>query len=154
MSRGIFASLDYIKNMIEEILPKTDTHQGFISIDDGSGLVTNLNDRYEAQRQFTLDQVTLAEDDGSSGLSGRKNTSIEIQVRYSIPKESGFRVRMMNEDASKIVDKIKGPQYNFNETGIISVIPGQSRIEEITDINGVIVAHVLIVPFDLLYLEA
>ena len=61
---------------------------------------------------------------------------------------------MMNEDASKIIDKIKGPQYNFNETGIVSVIPAQSRLEEITDINGVIVAHVLIVPFDLLYLEA
>ena len=125
MSRGIFEALNYIKNMIQEIDPKTDTHQGFISIDDGS-----------------------------AGLSGRKRTSVEIQVRYSIPKEAGFRVRMMNEDASKIIDKIKGPQYNFNETGIVSVIPGQSRLEEITDINGVIVAHVLIVPFDLLYLEA
>ena len=61
---------------------------------------------------------------------------------------------MMNEDAGKIIDKIKGPQYNFNETGIISVIPQQSREQEITDVNGVIVAHILIVPFDLLYLEA
>jgi hypothetical protein len=154
MSRGIFKSLDYIKNMIEEILPKTDSHQGFISIDDGSGLVTNLNDRYEAQRQFTLELVTLAEDDGSSGLSGRKRINVEIHIRYSIPKETGFRIRMMNEDSSKIIDTIKGPQYNFNETGIVSVIPLQSRAEEITDINGVIVAHVLIIPFDLLYLES
>ena len=140
--------------MIEEILPKTDSHQGFISIDDGSGLVTNLNDRYEAQRQFTLELVTLAEDDGSSGLSGRKRINVEIHIRYSIPKETGFRIRMMNEDSSKIIDTIKGPQYNFNETGIVSVIPLQSRAEEITDINGVIVAHVLIIPFDLLYLES
>jgi len=154
MSKGIFESLAYITNMIEEILPKTDSHHGFISVDDGKGLVTSLVDRYEAQRQFKLDIITYAQDDGSSGLSGRKRANIEIHVKYAIPKEDGFRIRMMNEDAGKIIDKIKGPQYNFNETGIISVIPQQSREQEITDINGVIVAHILIVPFDLLYLEA
>jgi hypothetical protein len=153
MSKGIFKSLAYISEMIESITPKTDQHHGFISIDDGKGLVTNLNDRYEAQRQFTLELITLAMDDGSSGLVGRKRINVEIHIKYSIPKEAGFRIRIMNEDSSKIIDTIKGPQYNFNETGIVSVIPLQSRAEEITDINGAIIAHVLIIPFDLLYLE-
>jgi len=153
MSQGIFESLSYIKNMIEEILPKTDSHHGFVSIDDGRGLVTSLNDRFEAQRQFSLELITLAEDDGSSGLSGRKRVNVEIHIKYSIPKEDGFRIRMMNEDAGKIIDTIKGPQYNFAQTGIVSVIPLQSRIDELTDINGAVTSHLLIVPFDLLYME-
>ena len=85
MSRGIFESLAYITNMIEEILPKTDSHHGFVSVDDGKGLVTSLVDRYEAQRQFKLDIITYAQDDGSSGLSGRKRANIEIHVKYAIP---------------------------------------------------------------------
>lgn len=154
MSRGIFQSLDKIKTMIEAIEPKTDRHHGFVCIDDGSGLVSPLNTRFQSQRQFTLEIVTLAMDDGSAGLSGRKRVTIEIHVRYAIPKEEGFKIRMMNEDAGKLIDTIKGPQYDFNTTGIISVIPLESRAELITDDVGEVLGHLLIVPFDLLYLEA
>ena len=154
MSRGIFQALDFLKDMIEEILPKTDSHQGFISINDGKGITTSLNDRFEGQRQFTLEVLSLPLDDGSSGLSGRKRVSIEAHIRYAIPKEEGFKIRIMTEDASKIIDTIKGPQYNFNSTGIISVIPSTARAEIITDNAGETIGHLLIVPFDLLYLES
>lgn len=154
MSRGIFKALTKLKDMIEAIDPKTDIHQGFVCINDGSGLVSPLNTRFQSQRQFAFEIVSLAMDDGSAGLSGRKRVTIEIHVRYAIPKEQGFKIRMMTEDSGKLIDTIKGPQYDFNTTGIVSVIPSQSRAEIITDDVGEILGHLLIVPFDLLYLEA
>ena len=154
MSRGIFKALTKLKDMIEAIDPKTDIHQGFVCINDGSGLVSPLNTRFQSQRQFAFEIVSLAMDDGSAGLSGRKRVTIEIHVRYAVPKEQGFKIRMMTEDSGKLIDTIKGPQYDFNTTGIVSVIPSQSRAELITDDVGEILGHLLIVPFDLLYLEA
>ena len=154
MSRGIFKGLTKLKDMIEAIDPKTDIHQGFVCINDGSGLVSPLNTRFQSQRQFAFEIVSLAMDDGSAGLSGRKRVTIEIHVRYAVPKEQGFKIRMMTEDSGKLIDTIKGPQYDFNTTGIVSVIPSQSRAELITDDVGEILGHLLIVPFDLLYLEA
>ena len=154
MSRGTFKALDYIKSMIESILPKTDNHSGFVCIENATGLVTNLNDRFESQRQFILDIVNLSMDDGSAGLSGRKRVSIEIKIRYAIPKDPSFRLRMMNEDSGYIIDKIKGPEYNFNETGIVSIIPNQARADDVIDQAGNTIAHLLTIPFDLLYLES
>tara|TARA_R100001460_G_scaffold3895_6_gene11288 strand:- start:4030 stop:4494 length:465 start_codon:yes stop_codon:yes gene_type:complete len=154
MSRGIFKALTKLKEMIEAIDPKTDIHQGFVCINDGSGLVPPLNTRFQSQRQFAFEIVSLAMDDGSAGLSGRKRVTVEIHVRYAVPKEQGFKIRMMTEDSGKLIDTIKGPQYDFNTTGIVSVIPLQSRAELITDDVGEILGHLLIVPFDLLYLEA
>ena len=154
MSRGIFKALTKLKDMIEAIDPKTDIHQGFVCINDGSGLVSPLNTRFQSQRQFAFEIVSLAMDDGSAGLSGRKRVTVEIHVRYAVPKEEGFKIRMMTEDSGKLIDTIKGPQYDFNTTGIVSVIPLQSRAELITDDVGEILGHMLIVPFDLLYLEA
>jgi len=154
MSRGIFKALTKLKEMIEAIDPKTDIHQGFVCINDGSGLVSPLNTRFQSQRQFAFEIVSLAMDDGSAGLSGRKRVTVEIHVRYAVPKEQGFKIRMMTEDSGKLIDTIKGPQYDFNTTGIVSVIPLQSRAELITDDVGEILGHLLIVPFDLLYLEA
>ncbi len=154
MSRGIFKALTKLKDMVEAIDPKTDIHQGFVCINDGSGLVSPLNTRFQSQRQFAFEIVSLAMDDGSAGLSGRKRVTVEIHVRYAVPKEEGFKIRMMTEDSGKLIDTIKGPQYDFNTTGIVSVIPLQSRAELITDDVGEILGHMLIVPFDLLYLEA
>lgn len=154
MSRGIFKALTKLKDMVEAIDPKTDIHQGFVCINDGSGLVSPLNTRFQSQRQFAFEIVSLAMDDGSAGLSGRKRVTVEIHVRYAIPKEEGFKIRMMTEDSGKLIDTIKGPQYDFNTSGIVSVIPLQSRAELITDDVGEILGHMLIVPFDLLYLEA
>ena len=154
MSRGIFKALTKLKDMVEAIDPKTDIHQGFVCINDGSGLVSPLNTRFQSQRQFAFEIVSLAMDDGSAGLSGRKRVTVEIHVRYAIPKEEGFKIRMMTEDSGKLIDTIKGPQYDFNTSGIVSVIPLQSRAEIITDDVGEILGHMLIVPFDLLYSEA
>ena len=154
MSRGIFKALTKLKDMVEAIDPKTDIHQGFVCINDGSGLVSPLNTRFQSQRQFAFEIVSLAMDDGSAGLSGRKRVTVEIHVRYAIPKEEGFKIRMMTEDSGKLIDTIKGPQYDFNTSGIVSVIPLQSRAELITDDVGEILGHMLIVPFDLLSLEA
>ena len=154
MSRGIFKALTKLKDMVEAIDPKTDIHQGFVCINDGSGLVSPLNTRFQSQRQFAFEIVSLAMDDGSAGLSGRKRVTVEIHVRYAVPKEEGFKIRMMTEDSGKLIDTIKGPQYDFNTSGIVSVIPLQSRAEIITDDVGEILGHMLIVPFDLLYLEA
>jgi len=154
MSRGIIQSLIKLKAMIEAIEPKTDSHNGFVCIDDGTGLTSPLNARFESQRQFAFELTSLAMDDGSAGLSGRKRVSVDVVIRYAIPKEHGFRMRIMTEDSSKMIDTIKGPQYEFNITGIISVIPNQARTEEITDDIGETIGHLLIIPFDLLYLEA
>ena len=47
MSRGIFKALTKLKDMVEAIDPKTDIHQGFVCINDGSGLVSPLNTRFQ-----------------------------------------------------------------------------------------------------------
>jgi len=153
MSRGIIKALDKLKDMIESIQPKTDSHHSFICIDDGSGLTSNINDRSFAQREFMFDMISAPMDDGTTGLSGRKRVTIELNVRYSIIKEYGFKMRIMTEDSSYLIDKLKGPDYDFNTTGIVSLIPGQSRLENITDQTGEIIGFMLILPFDLLYLE-
>lgn len=153
MSRGIIKALDKLKDMIESIEPKTDSHHSFICIDDASGLTSNINDRSFAQREFMFDMISAPMDDGTTGLSGRKRVTIELNVRYSIIKEYGFKMRIMTEDSSYLIDKLKGPDYDFNTTGIVSLIPGQSRLENITDQTGEIIGFMLILPFDLLYLE-
>jgi hypothetical protein len=61
--------------------------------------------------------------------------------------------RQINEDAAKLIDTLKGPDYDLVNTGIVSLIPDIPTTEPIQDINGVIQAIILIVPFDLLYLE-
>jgi hypothetical protein len=153
MSRGIFQALTKLKTMIESIEPKTDSHHSFISIDDGSGLTSSINDRPFSQREFMFDMISAPMDDGMTGLSGRKRATIELNVRYSIIKEYGFKMRIMTEDSSYLIDKLKGPDYDFNTTGIVSLIPAQSRLENITDQAGEIIGLMLILPFDLLYLE-
>ena len=66
----------------------------------------------------------FATDDGEAGLSGRKRTAINLQVRYDVPQSIGFLQLMMNEDASKLIDTLKGPDYVLATSGIVSLIPG------------------------------
>jgi len=153
MSQGIFASLEQLTSMIQSLTPKTDTHHGFVNHDPASGLVPPLELRPHSTRYFDYDLETLAEDDGQAGLSGRKRCSINLRVRYDIPQERGFLMRLINEDAALLIDKLKGPYYNLSTSGIVSLIPGQPRIEGIPDEAGNIIALFLILPFDLLYLE-
>ena len=153
MSQGIFKSLEKIENMIEAIDPKTDAHQVFVAIQTGNGRTLSLDQRPNTNRYFEIETVTFAQDDGLAGLSGRKRTSLELRVRYDIPHDLGFLKRIINEDASKLIDTLKGPNYNLSLTGIVSVIPAIPSTEPILDAAGDLFGFVLIVPFDLLYLE-
>ena len=62
-------------------------------------------------------------------------------------------MRLINEDAALLIDKLKGPYYNLSTSGIVSLIPEQPRIEGIPDEAGNVIALFLILPFTLLYLE-
>ena len=59
---------------------------------------------------------------------------------------------MMAEDAEFILTKLKGPDYSLSTTGIVSVIPEQPLLDPVEIDNNI--AHILSVPFTLLYLEA
>ena len=76
-----------------------------------------------------------------------------MRVRYDIPNDLGFLKRIINEDASKLIDTLKGPNYDLSTSGIVSVIPGVPSTEPLSDLNGELFGFVLLVPFDLLYLE-
>ena len=154
MSQGIFKSLEKLEDMIQAITPKTDSHQGFVAIQTGNGRTLPLDQRPNANRYFEIETITYAEDDGLAGLSGRKRTSLELRLRYDIPNDIGFLKRMINEDASKLIDTLKGPNYDLSSTGIVSVIPGTPSTEPLADVNGELFGFILLVPFDLLYLEA
>tara|TARA_R100000657_G_C4628098_1_gene76717 strand:- start:139 stop:603 length:465 start_codon:yes stop_codon:yes gene_type:complete len=154
MSRGINESLKKLESMIESITPKTDAHHSFICVNDASGIVTPLSERYDAQREFTFNIISAPIDDGAAGLSGRKRITIELEIRYMIIKDFGFNQRMILEDTSYIIDKIKGPDYDFNTTGIISVIPGSSIINVVQDQAAETIGLVSLIQFDLLYLES
>lgn len=153
MSQGIFAATEKLEDMIESITPKTDAHHGFVAISTGNGRTQPLELRPHSTRYFEIIPVSLASDDGEAGLSGRKRSSMEVRVRYDIPDDLGFLRRQINEDAAKLIDTLKGPDYDLVNTGIVSLIPDIPTTEPIQDINGVIQAIILIVPFDLLYLE-
>ena len=154
MSQGIFKSLEKLEDMIQAITPKTDAHQSFVAIQTGNGRTLPLDQRPNVNRYFEIETVTFAEDDGLAGLSGRKRTSLELRVRYDIPNDIGFLKRMINEDASKLIDTLKGPNYDLSTTGIVSVIPATPSTEPLADVNGELFGFILLVPFDLLYLEA
>ena len=153
MSQGIFKSLEKLEDMIQSITPKTDSHQSFVAIQTGNGRTLPLDQRSNSTRYFEIETLTFAEDDGLAGLSGRKRTSLELRVRYDIPNDLGFLKRIINEDASKLIDTLKGPNYDLSTSGIVSVIPGVPSTEPLSDLNGELFGFVLLVPFDLLYLE-
>jgi len=153
MSQGIFKATEKLEDMVEGITPKTDAHHGFIAIATGNGKTQPLDQRPNSTRYFEINTLNFAADDGEAGLSGRKRTSMELRVRYDIPQDLGFLKRLINEDASKLIDTLKGPDYDLVNTGIVSLIPGTPTTENIQDINGTVEAIVLLLPFDLLYLE-
>lgn len=153
MSQGIFKATEKLEDMIEGITPKTDAHHGFIAIETGNGRTQPLDQRPNSTRYFEIITLNFASDDGEAGLSGRKRTSMELRVRYDIPQDLGFLRRLINEDASKLIDTLKGPDYDLVNTGIVSLIPGVPSTDNIQDINGVVEAVLLLLPFELLYLE-
>jgi len=154
MSQGIFSALSYLEDLVEGITPKTDLHHGFVAVNRGSGLTVKLDDRPNSTRYFELRVDGLAQDDGAAGLSGRKRSRINCRVKYDIPQDDGFLLRLMNEDTSDLINTLKGPQYSLSTTGIVSLIPFSATIESILDAQGDRLGFVLILPFDLLYLES
>ena len=92
-----------------------------------------------------------ASDDGAAGLSGRRRAVIDCRVRYDIPDDFNYLQRVISEDAEKILTTLKGPLYSLETTGIISVIPEQPTVEPL---NLEETAHLLTVPFTLLFLES
>ena len=154
MSQGIFSALSYLEDLVEGITPKTDAHHGFVAVNGGGGLTVKLDDRPNSTRYFELRVDGLAQDDGAAGLSGRKRSRINCRVKYDIPQDDGFLLRLMNEDTSDLINTLKGPQYSLSTTGIVSLIPFQPTIETILDAQGDRLGFVLVLPFDLLYLES
>jgi|TARA_Y100000033_G_scaffold38850_1_gene38268 hypothetical protein len=154
MSQGIFSALTYLENLVQGITPKTDLHHGFVAINRGGGLTVSLEDRPNSTRYFELALDGLAQDDGAAGLSGRKRCRVNCRVRYDVPHDPGFMTRQINEDAADLINTLKGPQYSLATTGILSLIPYEAQLESITDAQGDRFAYILVLPFDLLYLEA
>ena len=154
MSQGTFAALTYLENLVEGITPKTDSHNGFVAIQRGGGYASTLEERANSTRYFEITLDGLALDDGAAGLSGRKRVRVNCRVRYDIPQDAGFLTRQINEDTSSLINTLKGPQYDLVNTGIVSLIPLDARLESITDQQGERLAFILVLPYDLLYLEA
>ena len=154
MSQGIFSALSYLEDLVQGITPKTDSHHGFVAINRGGGYTPSLEERSNSTRYFELALDGLAQDDGAAGLSGRKRCRVNCRVRYDLPHDSGFLTRQINEDAADLINTLKGPQYSLATTGIVSLIPLEARLESINDAQGERFAFILVLPFDLLYLEA
>ena len=85
MSRGIFQSLIKLKDMIEAIDPKTDSHNGFVCIDDGTGMTSPLQARFEGQRQFAFELTTMAMD-RSAPLRFPDNSFITFSLVKGMPE--------------------------------------------------------------------
>lgn len=151
MSQGIFSALAYLEDQIESITPKSDVHHGFVCHTTG-GLAPPLEERRNQTRYFELMIDGMPEDDGAAGLSGRRRATINCRVRYDIPEDIALLSRLIAEDAEYILTKLKGPDYSLSTTGIVSVIPESPGLEVIN--VGEAEAHILSIPFIMLYLEA
>ena len=154
MSQGIFSALEYIENFIEGTTPKSDIHHGFVSVNRGNGLTASLENRPHSNRYFELELEGLAQDDGQAGISGRKRSRVNLRVRYDLPNDQGYLMRLINEDTAFLIDTLKGPNYDTINTGIVSIIPLTPLLEPVLDAQGDPLAFMLSLAFDLLYLEA
>jgi hypothetical protein len=151
MSQGIRESLAYLEDQLEAITPKTDINHGFVCYRAGSGFVPPIEQRPNSNRFFELSIRDYPVDDGAAGLSGRRRSVIDCRVRYDIPDDLIDRQRIISEDAEKILTTLKGPTYSLATTGIVSIIPEQPTVEAL-DLEES--AHLLTVPFTLLFLES
>ena len=154
MTQGTVSALSFLTDMVEAVTPKTDPHHGFVSVGGGRGSTQPLENRYNSNRYFYFNINSFSSDDGAAGLSGRKRISVVLRVRYDIPQDPNDLQRMMNEDAANLIDTLKGPNYDLATTGILSLIPSLPTVETLFDSNNEQIAQLLLLPFDLLYLEA
>ena len=151
MSRGIFSSVQKIIDMIEAINPKTESYHGFVCVNDGAGISSGFTNSNQ-NRFFQLNFRALPVDDGQAGISGRKRITMTFESRYETPNDTAYLMKLIAEDSSLIIDTLKGPEYDFNTTGIYSLIPDQAELQNL-DKDGMTVGYILTIPFDLLYME-
>ena len=146
--------MTHLEDSLMEITPKRDTHHGFVAHGRAGGMTPPLTQRAHSTRYFTLEVSGFTEDDGAAGLSGRRRATINLNVRYDVPQDQLYLQRMIAEDAESLLVKLKGPNYDLVNTGIVSVIPSAPTVEPIDPTNDQGGAVLLILPFTLLYLEA
>jgi hypothetical protein len=151
MTRGIFSSMQKIIDLIQAINPKTESYHGFVCVNDGTGISSGMINANQ-NRFFQLNFRSLPVDDGQAGLSGRKRCTLVFESRYETPNDLAYLMKLISEDAALLIDTLKGPEYDFNTTGIISLIPDQAELQNL-DKDGMTVGYVLTLPFDLLYME-
>lgn len=152
MSKGISSSIDHLIDRIENLSPKSDSYHSFLCISDSTGRNQSLESRSNQNRLFDIKFQSLASDDGQAGISGRKRIELLLRVRYDIGGDLSLLDRMIAEDSSQLINALKLPNYDFENTGIISLIPSISNLMEITNDPSQI-GYILNLPFTLLYLE-
>lgn len=152
MSKGISSSIDHLIDRIENLSPKSDSYHSFLCISDSTGRNQSLESRSNQNRLFDIKFQSLASDDGQAGISGRKRIDLLLRVRYDIGGDLSLLDRMIAEDSSQLINALKLPNYDFENTGIISLIPSISNLMEITNDPSQI-GYILNLPFTLLYLE-
>ncbi len=152
MSKGISSSIDHLINRIEALTPKSDSYHSFLCISDSTGRNQSLESRSNQNRLFDIKFQSLASDDGLAGISGRKRIDLLLRVRYDIGGDLSLLDRMIAEDSSQLINALKLPDYDFENTGIVSLIPSIPNLTEITNDPSQI-GYILNLPFTLLYLE-
>lgn len=152
MSKGISSSIDHLIDRIENLNPKSDSYHSFLCISDSTGRNQSLESRSNQNRLFDIKFQSLASDDGQAGISGRKRIDLLLRVRYDIGGDLSLLDRMIVEDSSQLINALKLPNYDFENTGIVSLIPSISNLTEITNDPSQI-GYILNLPFTLLYLE-
>lgn len=153
MTQGINSALTHLEDKLMGITPKSDTHHGFVALARAGGSTIPLTQRSHSTRYFELAISSFTSDDGAAGLSGRRRATINLNVRYDIPHDALFLQRLIAEDAESLLVKLKGPEYDFANTGIVSVIPEPPSVLPVDPVNDT-GALLLTIPFILLYLEA
>jgi hypothetical protein len=154
MSQGISSALNLLIARLEALTPKTDPTQGFVCVDAAGGQELLTDRRPNTLRLFEMRITTPAHDDGQAGITGRKRCTVEVRVRYDVPRDVGLQERMMGEDASQIINALRNPSYDLPNTGITSLITGEPLSTPVLGQDGNPMAILLSVPFDLLYQEA
>lgn len=152
MSKGISSAVDHIIDRLESLIPKSDSYHHFVCISDASGRNLSLESRSNQNRLFDIRFQTLSQDDGQAGISGRKRIDLLLRVRYDIGGDLALLDRIIAEDSSQLINTLKQPEYQFDDTGIVSLITGIATLSEISN-DPSQVGYLLTLPFTLLYLE-
>jgi len=152
MSKGISASIDHLIDRIEALTPKSDSYHSFLCISDSTGRNQSLESRSNQNRLFDIKFQTLATDDGQAGISGRKRIDLLLRIRYDIGGDLSLLDRMIAEDSSQLINALKLPNYDLENTGIISLIASTPTLTELISDPSQI-GYILNLPFTLLYLE-